>query len=163
MNAEQGAGVYFTAMDDVPIHPDPEIALRKRWLRNWIIVALLLLVGASVSYFALMWWLRRPVMLPPAATVLAQTNNLNVALLSYKAKGGAYPSQAQGLQALMTRPTTAPVPKAWSRLLESLPNDPWMHPYEYRIPSTSPGMAYDLVSLGPDGVPSGDDIVVSVP
>jgi general secretion pathway protein G len=97
------------------------------------------------------------------ATAKAQMSNLNVALLSYRARAGNYPTQAQGLQALMTKPTTPPIPAKWSAMLDTLPRDPWGHPFVYRVPSTNPAMAYDLLSLGPDGVPSSDDMIVSAP
>jgi general secretion pathway protein G len=78
----------------------------------------------------------------------AQLENLNVALTSYQAKGGVYPSQEQGLAALMVRPTTPPVPRAWTSLLLTLLRDPWNRPYVYRVPGTVPGKEYDLSSLG---------------
>ena len=40
----------------------------------------------------------------------------------------------------------------------SLPNDPWGNPYQYNYPGTHKPFKFDLKSLGPDGVASGDDI-----
>jgi general secretion pathway protein G len=39
-----------------------------------------------------------------------------------------------------------------------IPLDPWKHPYQYRYPGTKNTDGYDVFSLGPDGVESGDDI-----
>ena len=47
--------------------------------------------------------------------------------------------------------------------MDSIPRDPWGHPFVYRVPSTDAAMAYDLFSLGRDGVPSADDISTSAP
>ncbi|MDR2365369.1 MAG: type II secretion system protein GspG [Zoogloeaceae bacterium] len=38
-----------------------------------------------------------------------------------------------------------------------LPKDPWGHPYQYRNPGAE--HAWELFSLGPDGVENGDDII----
>ena len=161
--------------EEIPIHPDPAVALRRRWKRTWIMLALVVLLGPVAGYWffrdvpqellqSFFWKLRPPVAGPGAvATANAQMAGLQLALLNYYVKSGAYPTQAQGLQALMTRPTTPPIPAKWSAIMETLPRDPWNHPYVYRIPSTNPAMAYDLESLGPDGVPSSDDIVISTP
>ncbi|MDR2030686.1 MAG: type II secretion system protein GspG [Azoarcus sp.] len=41
--------------------------------------------------------------------------------------------------------------------LPALPNDPWGRPYQYRNPGRE--HAYELFSLGPDGVESQDDVI----
>ena len=38
---------------------------------------------------------------------------------------------------------------------EKVPEDPWGHPFLYRMPSQRPGHDYDLYSLGPTGKPGG--------
>jgi general secretion pathway protein G len=73
----------------------------------------------------------------------------------YKLDVGAYPSTDQGLQALITRPSgvtrwNGPYLKG-----EKLPEDPWGRPFVYRSPSQRPGHEYDLLSLGPTGLPGG--------
>ena len=39
-----------------------------------------------------------------------------------------------------------------------LPQDPWKHDFTYACPGTHNPYSFDLSSLGPDGVPSADDI-----
>lgn len=56
------------------------------------------------------------------------------------------PSTAEGLRALVSDGT-----------LPGIPDDPWGQPYQYRNPGTV--RAWELYSLGPDGVESQDDIV----
>ncbi|MCL4758546.1 MAG: type II secretion system major pseudopilin GspG [Rhodocyclaceae bacterium] len=75
------------------------------------------------------------------------------ALKLYKLDNRAYPTGAQGLQALVQRPGTAPVPPNWKPYLERLPNDPWGTPYQY----LNPGLhgEVDVMSLGADGRPGG--------
>lgn len=55
------------------------------------------------------------------------------ALDLYKLDNGFYPTTDQGLQALVTQPTTPPVPKNWNPdgYLQASPVDPWGQPYQY--------------------------------
>ena len=86
--------------------------------------------------------------------------NLSLALRLYAVdNGGDYPTTGQGLAALLTKPTSPPVPGNWKGpYIEEPPLDPWQHPYGYRYPGTHPPQEYDLFSLGSDGKESEDDI-----
>jgi general secretion pathway protein G len=73
----------------------------------------------------------------------------------YKLDVGTYPTTEQGLQALLVRPSGV---DHWSGPYlkgEKVPEDPWGHPFFYRMPSERPGHDYDLYSLGPTGKPGG--------
>ncbi|MGH7059141.1 MAG: type II secretion system major pseudopilin GspG [Stellaceae bacterium] len=73
----------------------------------------------------------------------------------YKLDIGSYPTTEQGLQALLDRPSGV---THWSGPYlkgEKVPEDPWGHPYVYRMPSERPGHDYDLYSLGPTGQATG--------
>ena len=76
------------------------------------------------------------------------------ALKLYKLDNGFYPSQEQGLQALVAKPSTAPVPGNWKPYLEKLPNDPWGRPYQYLNPGVKGPV--DVFSYGADGKPGGE-------
>ncbi len=85
--------------------------------------------------------------------------NLSLALRLYEVDNGRYPSTEQGLDALMQRPTAPPVPENWKGpYVEREPLDPWRRKYVYRYPGGHPPRDYDLLSLGPDGTESKDDI-----
>lgn len=77
------------------------------------------------------------------------------ALNLYRLDNGRFPTQEQGLQALITRPTITPVPNHWRRdgYLGKMPVDPWKNPYQY----ANPGLRSDVevFSLGADGQPGG--------
>lgn len=93
-----------------------------------------------------------------ARVVAAQADiaNLSKALKIYKIDNFAFPTSDQGLQALVSKPTLAPVPSNYknSGYIESLPKDPWGREYIY----LSPGQhgAFDLYSLGADGANGGE-------
>ena len=94
---------------------------------------------------------------PDEARVVAARQDiasLVQALKLYRLDNHAYPTTAQGLQALVTKPTVDPVPPAWHGYLERLPMDPWGHPYQY----LSPGLQgeIDIFSYGADGAPGGE-------
>ncbi|TWO65534.1 type II secretion system protein GspG [Caenimonas sedimenti] len=81
-------------------------------------------------------------------------NNLMQALKLYKLDNQRYPSGEQGLGALVTRPTTQPVPPNWKPYLEKLPNDPWGRPYQYLNPGVKGEI--DVMSFGADGQAGGE-------
>src|SRR5436305_13754452 len=61
-------------------------------------------------------------------------NNLMQALKLYKLDNLRYPTQEQGLQALLVKPTTGPTPPNWRPYLDKLPSEPWKGPYQYANP-----------------------------
>ena len=87
-----------------------------------------------------------------AKTDIAQIKS---ALKLYYLDNQRYPSTAQGIDALVTKPTTEPLPSSWKTggYVDKLPKDPWGKAYQY----LSPGVLgdVDVFSLGADGLPGG--------
>ncbi len=81
-------------------------------------------------------------------------NNLMQALKLYKLDNQRYPSAEQGLQALLVKPTTTPLPPNWKSYLDKLPNDPWGRPYQYLNPGIRGEI--DVLSFGADGQAGGE-------
>lgn len=84
-------------------------------------------------------------------------NGVGTKLEEYRLLGGVYPSQAQGLQALVTKPTIAPVPKRYTSLYEEVPKDPWSQDLKYQFPGSKVPNKPEVVSAGPDGQFGTDD------
>jgi general secretion pathway protein G len=85
-------------------------------------------------------------------------SNISLALKMYEVDNGAYPSTEQGLAALLSKPSSEPVPQNWNGpYLEKKALDPWGNEYQYRYPGTSNAESYDLFSKGPDGTEGGED------
>jgi len=82
------------------------------------------------------------------------------ALKLYRLDNSRYPTTEQGLQALVVRPTSGPLPTNWKSYLEKLPNDPWGRPYQY----LSPGVRgeIDVFSLGADGQAGGTGVEADI-
>src|SRR4051812_101994 len=64
---------------------------------------------------------------------IADMKSIEQALNLYRLDTGGYPTTAQGLDALVHRPETPPVPRGYKPdgYLERVPADPWGHPYVY--------------------------------
>jgi general secretion pathway protein G len=94
-----------------------------------------------------------------SATARTQIELLGVALDNYRLDNGYYPTTEQGLAALRTRPTSEPQPRNWRGpyLQKDVPNDPWDRPYVYRSPGEVNAGSYDLLTLGRDGQPGGEE------
>jgi len=96
---------------------------------------------------------------PDEARVVAARQDiasLMQALKLYRLDNKRYPTTEQSLQALVTRPTQAPVPDNWKGggYVERLPLDPWGKSYQY----LNPGLhgEIDVFSYGADGAPGGE-------
>jgi len=81
-------------------------------------------------------------------------NSLMEALKRYRLDNQRYPTSEQGLQALVTKPTTGPIPPNWKPTLDKLPNDPWGRPYQFANPGVKGPI--DVFSYGADGQAGGE-------
>ncbi len=82
-------------------------------------------------------------------------NTLVQALKRYKLDNQRYPSNEQGLSALISKPTVGSAPPNWKPYLDKLPNDPWGRPYQFLNPGVKGEI--DVFSFGADGQPGGED------
>jgi general secretion pathway protein G len=78
------------------------------------------------------------------------------ALKLYRLDNRKYPTTAQGLQALITKPASGADGWKTGGYIEKLPKDPWGNPYQY----LSPGIKgeIDVLSFGADGQPGGEGL-----
>jgi len=92
------------------------------------------------------------------AAAKADIQSIMTALKLYKLDNIRYPSQQQGLDALVNKPSVAPIPNNYKAggYLEKLPKDPWGGDYQYQNPGKHGEV--DIYSYGPDGgTSSGED------
>lgn len=89
-------------------------------------------------------------------------STLEKALKLYKLDNYRYPTSEQGLEALLDKPTTDPVPRQWQAggYIDRLPIDPWGTAYVYITPGESSD--FDLYSLGADGREGGAEFDADV-
>lgn len=98
---------------------------------------------------------------PDEARVIAAKQDISSllqALKLYRLDNRRYPTTDQSLQALVVKPTTAPLPPNWKNggYIERLPKDPWGNEYRYLNPGTHGEI--DVYSVGADGEPGGQGI-----
>ena len=91
---------------------------------------------------------------------LIQMQSFSSALDLFFLDAGRYPSSSEGLAALMQRISGV---GAWNGPYlrgNTLPNDPWNHPYMYR----SPGQhgPYEIISYGADGQEGGSGVAADI-
>jgi len=84
-------------------------------------------------------------------------DGIKTALKQYEILGKTYPSTEQGLDALVNRPTSAPVPAKWTKIWDKQQLDPWQNPYYYE---NNAGKIL-IGSNGPDGQPNTEDDIRS--
>lgn len=80
-------------------------------------------------------------------------HNIEAALDLYRLDLGRYPSEQEGLKALVEQPAGLDRWQGPYIKQKGVPTDPWGHPYHYRIPGEHG--EYDLYSLGADDAPGG--------
>lgn len=95
---------------------------------------------------------------PDQARVARVQSDLAViqsAVKLYRLDNFRYPTTEQGLRALVSRPSSEPVPRNWAEngYIDRMPVDPWGNEYQY----LSPGVhgEFDVFTLGADGVTGG--------
>jgi len=100
-----------------------------------------------------------------AKVAVAQSDinaNLSTALKLYQLDNGYFPSTEQGLEALITKATTEPMPRNWNGpYIEKSTLDPWGNQYKYRAPGVNNKSSYDLYSAGKDGIEGNEDDITN--
>jgi len=85
--------------------------------------------------------------------------SFETALKLYRLDNGMYPTTEQGLDALVTQPSTGKLPTNWRSggYIEKgkIAKDPWNNDFVY----LSPGIhgEFDIISYGADGEPAGEE------
>ncbi|KAE8176286.1 type II secretion system major pseudopilin GspG [Photobacterium carnosum] len=85
-------------------------------------------------------------------------SSLEQSLEMYKLDNSVFPTTDQGLEALVTKPSSSPEPRNYrdGGYIKRLPQDPWGYDYQYVAPGEHG--AVDIFSLGADGQEGGDGI-----
>lgn len=98
-------------------------------------------------------------------TAKADLSTLSQALDMYKLDNHFYPTTDQGLEALIAKPSSSPVPSNWNSQgylkAKSLPLDPWDAQYLYFSPGDD-GLPYELISLGADAREGGEGYAADI-
>jgi general secretion pathway protein G len=129
-----------------------------RWQRGFTLLEVMVVVVILGILAALV--VPKIISRPDEARVIAAKQDiasLMQALKLYRLDNQRYPTTEQGLQALLEKPTGAPLPPNWKTggYIERLPKDPWGGAYQYLYPGVRSEI--DVFSYGADGAPGGED------
>lgn len=88
-----------------------------------------------------------------------QLSNIQTSLQAFEVAVGRFPTSSEGLQALVTRPSSIDE-RDWQRQMDKLPRDAWGEEFKYVYPSNH-GLDYDLYSKGPDRTEGTEDDITN--
>lgn len=132
---------------------------RHSFQRGFTLFEIMIVVGIiMVLSGATIYKLRGTIDVAKKQRVTGDLNNITTQLRTYDLNSLQLPTTEQGLEALVRKPSTPPVPRRWDQLLSEVPLDPWGTPYVYRNPGIHNPSSFDVFSLGPDKKESDDDI-----
>ena len=87
---------------------------------------------------------------PKKMRVDADFRAIESSVKTYRMNAGNYPTTGQGLEALVTEPTTSPIPRRWTKICDTTPRDPWATIYDYRALAEDDPRGFGLRSAGED-------------
>ena len=128
-------------------------------------VAILVLITIVLAIFLFMFFVPNLMQIPdsnPRQIAVVQIREIENTLELYYKHNGFYPTTEQGLEALVSKPTTDPQPGNYAEggYFKKLPLDPWRNPFIYRNHGWGNPFIYrnhgeegsiDIISCGPDG------------
>lgn len=120
-------------------------AKRPNWGRLAVIIWLL-----STVYFLFfpLYKISPGLSVAKEARCEADIANIAAQLETFHKVCRAYPTQNEGLKALVIKPEAESYAARWRQLMDSIPLDPWGREYQYRFPAAKSREPYDLYSLG---------------
>ncbi|WP_318516194.1 type II secretion system major pseudopilin GspG [Photobacterium leiognathi] len=94
--------------------------------------------------------------------VVTDISALEQSLEMYKLDNSVYPTTDQGLEALVSKPSSSPEPRNYrdGGYIKRLPKDPWGYEYQYVMPGEHGPI--DIFSLGADGQEGGDGVNIDI-
>jgi len=95
------------------------------------------------------------------AAAKTDISNLQVALDAFEIDTGRYPTNSEGIGALIRPPANVEEDWRGPYISKGIPKDPWKKEYMYRQPGQNNEFGYDLHSCGPDGVSGTEDDITN--
>lgn len=136
--------------------PDPKRAKEAGFTLTEIMVVIFIIGLLSTVVLFNVLGARTDAQLKTARTNVSALTN---ALEQYSLDMYDYPTTEQGLDALVSKPSSANTAGSYRKggYINKVPMDPWGRPFVYQRPGERSDKAYDLYSLGADGEPGGEE------
>lgn len=118
-----------------------------------MVVIMILGILASLTIPSLMSNKNRADRQKTLSDIVALENALDM----YKLDNGRYPTELQGINSLVVKPTELPIPRVYPHngYIRRLPQDPWGSTYQMNNPGKNGDI--DIFSAGPDREIGNDD------
>jgi len=129
-----------------PMNPQSGLSLLEVVVVVIIIAGILALVGPNIF---------KQYTQSQARNTKSQIELLSTALDTFRLEIGRYPTEEEGLQALVAQPEGLGLWNGPYLRKKTLPRDGWGNEFVYANPPVQGGIDYDLSSLGADGKPGG--------
>lgn len=123
-------------------------------LETVIVVGIILFLTGTVGFYIVGYFSDAKV-----ASAKSTISSLEEALTVYSIDCGMFPTEEQGLNALIEQPILEPVPEGWDGIYltkTEVPLDPWGREYVYMVPGPK-GLAFGIITYGADGMEGGED------
>jgi len=151
-----------TCTQAAPLTPARTMETQRGLSKLQLLLALVLMAIIAALTLPYLSKVYKHVHNPEITAAELQVDAIKMGLQQYKHDNQHYPSNEQGLLALIIKPSREPVAEHWRTggYVERLPRDPWGNPYQYRL--SEDGQAIDVFSFGvkgPDGGDESDSIV----
>lgn len=139
-------------------HPTTRSQLRRNHSAGFTLLEMVIVLGIIAMIMGGAIFTMQKISDSGAITVVeGDFSSISNALQSYKTNARSYPSQQQGLQALVEKPGSSPRPKRWTQILDEVPKDPWNNEYMYKYPGTKDRSRPEIISKGKDGLEGTED------
>lgn len=133
--------------------------LRNRRSKGYTLLEIMIVLGIiAVLLGSSIYYLVGAVGGAKVQRVQGDISTITAALRMYEINNRFLPTTEQGLGALVTKPSSEPIPKRWTQLMSEVPRDPWNRPYVYACPGKHNPNGFDLYSTGEDGAQNGDGL-----
>lgn len=138
---------------------DMTIARMIRRRRGFTLIEILVVVVILATLAsAVVWSLRETPDQARIARAKSDVATLESALETFRLAMSRYPTDEEGLQALVTAPDSEDARKWKGPYLKRITRDPWDNPYVYEIPGSRNTDGFDVLSYGADGRAGGEGV-----
>ena len=137
--------------------------IQKKYQRGFTLIEVMVVVVILAILAAIV--VPRIMRRPDEAKIVKEKQDVMVienAMDLYKLDNGFYPSTEQGIQALVTKPSSDPAPQNWESggYVKHLPRDPWGQTYRYLKPGKHGDI--DISTYGANNKPGGTGINATI-
>jgi general secretion pathway protein G len=105
----------------------------------------------------MVWTLHRDASAAKIRQTQTDLNMIDGSLRLFRMSSGVYPTNEQGIKALVESPSRPPIPRRWVQTMHQLPSDAWGNSFIYQLSENSEPR---VICRGPDGLEGTKDDII---